>query len=38
VLQVEALLAALVELRDEGNTVVVVKHHPLLSSYAEKHL
>jgi excinuclease ABC subunit A len=33
--EVEALLAALIELRDEGNTVVVVEHDPVLIRAAD---
>jgi len=33
--EVNALLAALVELRDEGNTVIVVEHDPLLIRAAD---
>jgi excinuclease ABC subunit A len=33
--EVEALLAALVELRDEGNTVIVVEHDPVLIRAAD---
>jgi len=34
--EVQALVGALVELRDEGNTVVVVEHDPLLIRSADK--
>lgn len=33
--EVEALLAALIELRDEGNTVIVVEHDPVLIRAAD---
>jgi energy-coupling factor transporter ATP-binding protein EcfA2 len=33
--EVEALLAALAELRDEGNTVIVVEHDPLFMAAAD---